>query len=179
MTVAKQRSPEPWSTGSAPSVTAILALADGSYFQGRGIGATGEAVGEVCFNTAMTGYEEILTDPSYAGQILTFTFPHIGNVGTNSEDVETGTVRARGVVLRADISAPSNYRSSQHFDAWLKAQNLVGICGIDTRALTRRIRDQGMPHGVVAHHSDGKFDIAALAAKAAKWPGLVGMVTPD
>ncbi len=175
MTVAKIMSPEPWSPGSAPSVTAVLVLADGTYFQGRGIGATGEAIGEVCFNTAMTGYQEILTDPSYAGQIITFTFPHIGNVGANIEDSEASAVKARGLVMRADITEPSNYRSSQHLNAWLKAQNLIGICGVDTRAITRRIRENGMPHGVVAHNPDGKFDIPALAARAEKWPGLVGM----
>jgi carbamoyl-phosphate synthase small subunit len=152
-----------------------LALADGTVFHGRGLGASGEAVGEVCFNTAITGYEEILTDPSYAGQIITFTFPHIGNVGCNVEDLESGNVAARGVVLRADITGPSNYRSITHLDAWLKTQNLVGICGIDTRALTRLIREKGMPHGVVAHDPSGNFDIKALTAKAAAWPGLTGM----
>ena len=150
MPAAHTYSPEPWSTGSESRSTAILALADGTVFHGRGLGATGEAVGEVCFNTAITGYEEILTDPSYAGQIITFTFPHVGNVGCNDEDLEAGNVAARGVVLRADITDPSNYRSITHLDAWLKAQNLVGICGIDTRALTRLIREKGMPHGLSA-----------------------------
>jgi len=175
MPAAHTYSPEPWSTGSESRSTAILALADGTVFHGRGLGAPGEAVGEVCFNTAITGYEEILTDPSYAGQIITFTFPHVGNVGCNVEDQESGNVAARGVVLRADITDPSNYRSITHLDAWLKTQNLVGICGIDTRALTRLIREKGMPHGIVAHDPSGNFDIKALTAKAAAWPGLTGM----
>ncbi|MFZ5932207.1 MAG: glutamine-hydrolyzing carbamoyl-phosphate synthase small subunit [Pseudomonadota bacterium] len=175
MPAVHKYSPEPWSTGSESRSTAILALADGTVFHGRGLGASGEAVGEVCFNTAITGYEEILTDPSYAGQIITFTFPHIGNVGCNVEDLESGNVAARGVVLRADITGPSNYRSITHLDAWLKTQNLVGICGIDTRALTRLIREKGMPHGVVAHDPSGNFDIKALTAKADAWPGLTGM----
>jgi carbamoyl-phosphate synthase small subunit len=175
MPAAQIFSPEPWSTGSETRITAVLVLADGGVFHGRGLGATGEAVGEVCFNTAITGYEEILTDPSYAGQIITFTFPHIGNVGCNSEDLEAKTVAACGVVVRADITDPSNYRSHTHLDAWLKAQKLVGISGIDTRALTRQIREKGMPHGVVCHQPDGNFDIPALTAKAAAWPGLTGL----
>jgi carbamoyl-phosphate synthase small subunit len=150
-------------------------LADGTVFWGRGVGATGEAVGEVCFNTSITGYQEILTDPSYAGQIITFTFPHIGNVGANPEDIESLTPAARGLVLRAEISEPSNWRAAQPLDAWLKARNLVGIAGIDTRALTRRIRDLGAPGGCLAHHPAGKLDIAALRAQAAAWPGLEGM----
>src|ERR1700731_1719666 len=119
-----------------PKASALLVLADGTVFEGCGLGATGRAVGEVCFNTAMTGYEEILTDPSYAGQIITFTFPHIGNVGTNGEDIETAKPAARGLVLRTDITDPSNWRAMQNLDAWLKAQNLIGLAGIDTRALT-------------------------------------------
>ncbi|MEM9683579.1 MAG: glutamine-hydrolyzing carbamoyl-phosphate synthase small subunit, partial [Pseudomonadota bacterium] len=126
-------------------------------------------------NTSMTGYQEIMTDPSYAGQMITFTFPHIGNVGTNPEDIETTTPVARGCILRADITAPSNWRSAQPFDAWLKSQNLVGIAGIDTRSLTHRIRDGGAPHGTIAHAPDGKFDIGALIDAAATWPGLEGM----
>lgn len=175
MPAAHNHTPEPWSTGSESRSSAILVLADGSVFHGRGLGARGEAVGEVCFNTAITGYEEILTDPSYAGQIITFTFPHIGNVGCNAEDLEAATAAARGVILRADITDPSNYRAEGHLDAWLKSQNLIGICGIDTRALTRLIREKGMPHGVVCHDPAGKFDIAALTAEAAAWPGLTGM----
>ncbi len=155
--------------------TAALILADGSVFWGRGIGAAGRAVGEVCFNTSITGYQEILTDPSYAGQIINFTFPHIGNVGTNPEDIETVTPAARGCVLRADITDPSNFRAVQHLDGWLKDHNLVGVAGIDTRRVTRRIRDLGAPNGVVTHVPDGAFDIAAREAEAAAWPGLEGM----
>src|SRR6202142_3437880 len=147
-----------------PGTTAALVLADGSIFWGKGVGAAGQAVGEVCFNTSMTGYQEILTDPSYAGQIITFTFPHIGNTGANGEDIETVTPAARGLVLSASISQPSSWRATQHLDAWLKSRNLVGIAGLDTRRLTRRIRDGGAPSGVVAHASDGKFDLAALKA---------------
>ncbi len=158
-----------------PGSTAALVLADGTVYWGYGIGATGQAVGEVCFNTSMTGYQEIMTDPSYAGQIITFTFPHIGNVGTNPEDIETLTPAARGCVLRADITEPSNWRAAQNFDAWLKSQNLIGIGGIDTRALTRRIRDLGAPQGTIAHAPDGVFDIDALTGAAAAWPGLEGM----
>ena len=150
-------------------------LADGTVFWGKGLGAAGSAVGEVCFNTSLTGYQEILTDPSYAGQIITFTFPHIGNVGTNAEDIETVTPAARGLVLRADITEPSNFRATRHLDAWLKSYDLVGISGIDTRALTRRIRDLGAPNGTIRHAPDGKFDLPALRAKAAEWPGLEGM----
>ncbi|MCB9948167.1 MAG: glutamine-hydrolyzing carbamoyl-phosphate synthase small subunit [Rhodospirillaceae bacterium] len=158
-----------------PGATAALVLADGAVMWGRGLGAAGSAVGEVCFNTSMTGYQEILTDPSYAGQIISFTFPHIGNVGANAEDVETTTPSARGLVLRADITEPSNWRASRHLDDWLKANDLVGIAGIDTRRLTRRIRDGGAPSGVVAHHPDGIFDIPALRRQAGDWPGLAGM----
>ncbi|HEV8029317.1 MAG TPA: glutamine-hydrolyzing carbamoyl-phosphate synthase small subunit [Stellaceae bacterium] len=158
-----------------PGTTAALALADGSVFWGKGVGAPGLAVGEVCFNTSMTGYQEIITDPSYAGQIITFTFPHIGNVGANPEDIETMTPAARGLVLRVDITLPSNYRAAQHFDAWLKSHNLVGISGVDTRRLTRRIRDLGAPSGALSHAPDGAIDLAELAAKAKAWPGLEGM----
>lgn len=155
--------------------TGVLVLADGTVFRGRGIGAVGDSVGEVCFNTSMTGYQEILTDPSYAGQIITFTFPHIGNTGTNLEDIETVTPAARGLILRADITDPSNWRSTRHLDDWLKNFNLIGLTGIDTRRLTRRIRDLGAPNGVVAHAPDGQFDLDALVAKAKGWPGLEGM----
>jgi carbamoyl-phosphate synthase small subunit len=155
--------------------TGLLVLADGTVLPGQGIGAAGEAVGEVCFNTSMTGYQEILTDPSYAGQIITFTFPHIGNVGANDEDIETTTPAARGLVLAAAISEPSSWRATQHLDAWLRSRNLVGIAGVDTRRLTRRIRDGGAPSGVVAHSPSGDFDLPALKAKAAQWPGLDGM----
>src|SRR5437667_10839146 len=168
--------PDASPNGRAGAVaTGLLVLADGTVLEGRGIGATGDAVGEVCFNTSMTGYQEILTDPSYAGQIITFTFPHIGNVGANPEDIETTTPAARGLVLSAGISEPSSWRATQHLDSWLKSRNLVGLAGIDTRRLTRRIRDRGAPSGVVAHASDGRFDLPALKSKAAQWPGLDGM----
>ncbi|MFQ5774766.1 MAG: glutamine-hydrolyzing carbamoyl-phosphate synthase small subunit [Kiloniellaceae bacterium] len=155
--------------------TAALVLPDGTVFWGRGVGAAGTAVGEVCFNTSITGYQEIITDPSYAGQIITFTFPHIGNVGTNPEDIETPTPAARGVVLRAPITEPSNWRAAQPLDAWLKTHGLVGIAGVDTRALTRRIRDLGAPNGCLAHAPGGLPDPAVLQAQAAAWPGLEGM----
>ncbi len=162
-----------------PNPTGLLILADGTTVEGHGIGATGHAVGEVCFNTAMTGYEEILTDPSYAGQIITFTFPHIGNVGVNDEDIETVNMAAasgvRGTILRADITDPSNYRAARDLDAWLKARGIVGIAGVDTRALTARIRTGGVPNAVIANAPDGAFDRAALQAEADAWPGLVGM----
>ena len=173
--------PAPWTEAPA---TAVLVLADGTVIKGRGIGATGSAVGEVCFNTAMTGYQEILTDPSYAGQIITFTFPHIGNVGTNREDSETSNLASRsgvrGCVLRADITDPSNYRSGGHLDGWLEARGIIGIAGIDTRALTALIREKGMPNAVIAHEPSGTFDLGKLKAEAKAWPGLVGMdLVPD
>jgi carbamoyl-phosphate synthase small subunit len=159
--------------------TALLVLADGTVLEGVGFGATGHAVGEVCFNTAMTGYQEILTDPSYAGQIITFTFPHIGNVGANDEDIETvnlaATPGARGVILGTAITQPSNYRAAMHLDAWLQRRGIIGLAGIDTRALTSLIRNKGMPNAVIAHAPDGQFDRAALAKEAKEWPGLVGM----
>ena len=155
--------------------TALLVLADGSVLKGPGVGATGRAAAEVCFNTAITGYQEILTDPSYAGQIVTFTFPHIGNVGANDEDLEGSINAVRGTVLKADITEPSNYRSAQHLDSWLKSRNIIGISGIDTRALTRKIRENGMPNAVIAHSEDGVFDIEALKAEARAFAGLEGM----
>src|SRR6195952_3524900 len=159
--------------------TALLVLADGTVLEGFGLGAEGHAVGEVCFNTAMTGYEEILTDPSYAGQLITFTFPHIGNVGTNDEDIETvnmaATPGARGVILRTDITQPSNFRATRHLDQWLKARGIIGLAGLDTRALTALIREKGMPNAVIAHDPSGKFDLDALKQEAREWPGLVGM----
>ncbi|MSO89762.1 MAG: carbamoyl-phosphate synthase small subunit [Rhodospirillaceae bacterium] len=157
------------------TATAALALADGSVFWGRGIGAPGIVTGEVCFNTSITGYQEIITDPSYAGQIITFTFPHIGNVGANPDDLETTTPAARGIVLRADITEPSNYRSRQHLDAWLRSYGLIGLCGVDTRRLTRLVRDRGALNGALQHAPDGGIDAPALQAKAAAWPGLEGM----
>ena len=171
--------PQPQQVWDEPKPTALLVLADGTVLEGRGFGATGHAVGEVCFNTAMTGYEEILTDPSYAGQIITFTFPHIGNVGTNEDDIETvnlaATPGARGVVLHSAITAPSNYRATRHLDQWLKSRGVIGLAGIDTRALTAFIREKGMPNAVIAHEPSGRFDLAALAREAKEWPGLLGM----
>ena len=162
-----------------PEPTALLVLADGTVLEGFGFGATGHAVCEVCFNTAMTGYEEILTDPSYAGQIITFTFPHIGNVGTNEDDIETvnlaATPGARGIILHSAITAPSNYRATRGLDQWLKSRGVIGLGGIDTRALTGLIRERGMPNAVIAHQPSGRFDIEALKAEAKAWPGLVGM----
>jgi carbamoyl-phosphate synthase small subunit len=155
--------------------TAVLVLADGSVAWGKGFGASGSAVGEVCFNTSMTGYQEIMTDPSYAGQIVTFTFPHIGNVGVNDEDMESAVDGAVGCVVREDITDPSNFRSKGTYGDWLKAKGKIGISGIDTRALTRRIRQLGAPNAVIAHDPAGKFDIAQLIARARDWPGLVGM----
>ncbi|MGD9803746.1 MAG: glutamine-hydrolyzing carbamoyl-phosphate synthase small subunit [Hyphomicrobiaceae bacterium] len=166
----------PWA--EAPS-TARLVLADGSVISGTGLGATGSAVGEVCFNTAITGYQEILTDPSYAGQIIVFTFPHIGNVGTNTEDIETSNLASRsgvrGAILRADVTDPSNWRAHGHLDAWLKSRGIIAITGIDTRALTALIRETGMPNGVIAHEPSGTFDLDRLKAEAKAWSGLVGL----
>lgn len=157
--------------------TAALVLADGTVFWGRGFGAhTREpAVGEVCFNTGLTGYQETLTDPSYAGQIITFTFPHIGNVGVNGEDIEAAAIATRGLVVKQDVTEPSNWRAHQHLHAWLAAQGVAGIAGVDTRALTIRIRDGGAPAGVLAYPADGRFDLDALIARARAWPGLEGM----
>jgi carbamoyl-phosphate synthase small subunit len=167
------------SAWTEPKATALLVLADGTVLEGIGFGAPGHAVGEVCFNTAMTGYEEILTDPSYAGQIITFTFPHIGNVGTNEEDIETvnmaATPGARGLVLHTTITEESNYRATRHLNQWLKSRGIIGLSGIDTRALTTLIREKGMPNAVIAHAPDGNFDIEALKKEARDWPGLVGM----
>jgi carbamoyl-phosphate synthase small subunit len=162
-----------------PRPTALLALADGTIIEGMGLGAEGQAEGEICFNTAMTGYQEILTDPSYAGQIITFTFPHIGNVGVNDEDIETVNMAAasgvRGCVLKTDITEPSNYRATRGLDAWLRARGIIGIAGVDTRALTALVREKGSPNAVIAHARDGAFDRARLVADARAWPGLVGM----
>ncbi|PZM14126.1 glutamine-hydrolyzing carbamoyl-phosphate synthase small subunit [Rhizobium tubonense] len=159
--------------------TAMLVLADGTVIEGKGIGATGKVQAEVCFNTALTGYQEILTDPSYLGQIVTFTFPHIGNVGTNEEDIEDLTPAARhgavGVIFKADITDPSNYRAAKHLDAWLKARGIIGMCGIDTRALTAWIRENGMPNAVIAHDPSGVFDIDQLKTDAKAWSGLEGL----
>ncbi len=157
---------------------AALVLADGTVFWGRGFGAHSAAapkVAEICFNTGMTGYQETLTDPSYAGQIITFTFPHIGNVGTNPEDLEAAGIAARGLVVKQDITEPANWRATQHLDAWLRGHGVVGLAGVDTRALTIRIRDGGAPSGVLLFPADGVFDLAAAQARAAAWPGLEGM----
>src|ERR1700685_4344376 len=171
--------PQTQSLWDDPKPTALLVLADGTVLEGSGFGAPGHAVGEVCFNTAMTGYEEILTDPSYAGQIITFTFPHIGNVGTNDEDIETVNLAAppgaRGCTLHSAITAPSNYRAPRNLDAWLKSRGVIGLAGIDTRALTALIRGNGMPNAVIAHEPSGRFDLDALKSEAKAWPGLVGM----
>ena len=155
--------------------TGALVLADGTVLWGKGIGATGQSVGEVVFNTSMTGYQETLTDPSYAGQIITFTFPHIGNTGTNAEDMESATPAARGCILRADITDPANWRANRHLDAWLTSNGIVGISGLDTRALTLRIRNSGAPNGVIVHGAEGEIDLAAAWRMASGWPGLEGM----
>ncbi len=161
-----------------PGASAVLVLADGAVLWGRGFGAhtaEPEPVGEVCFNTGMTGYQETLTDPSYAGQIITFTFPHVGNVGANPEDIEAATIAARGILVKQDVTEPSNWRASVPLDAWLRAQRVPGIAGLDTRALTTRIRDGGAPSGVLAYPAETRFDLDALHARAASWPELVGM----
>ncbi len=159
--------------------TAVLVLADGTVIEGVGFGAEGDAVAEVCFNTAMTGYQEILTDPSYAGQIVTFTFPHIGNVGVNDDDIETTNLAAsaavKGLIVKAPITEPANYRSHKNLDKWLKARGIIGMSGVDTRALTTLIREKGMPNGVIAHNAKGKFDIKKLHATAKAWSGLEGL----
>ena len=163
------------STRAPSGATAVLVMASGDVIWGRGFGAEGAAVGEVCFHTAMTGYQEIMTDPSFAGQIITFTFPHIGNVGTNAQDIEAINPHALGAIVREDVTAPSNFRSAQGFDAWMKANGRIGISGVDTRALTRLIREKGAPNAVIAHSAAGEFDVAALLAQAQAWPGLEGM----
>ncbi len=162
-----------------PGVTGVLALADGTILQGVGCGATGSALGEVVFNTAMTGYQEILTDPSYMSQILAFTFPHIGNTGTNVEDLEQigggSDTSARGAIFRDVPTDPANWRADSSFDAWMTRRGVVGLAGVDTRALTALIRDGGAPHAVIAHDPDGRFDHEALVAQAQAWTGLVGL----
>lgn len=174
--------PRPRSRGDAPLIhnqpkgcDAALALRDGSVFWGRGVGAHGVAVGEVCFNTSITGYQEIMTDPSYAGQIVTFAFPHVGNAGANPEDMESATPAARGCVLKADITEPANFRAVQHLDDWLKSRDLVGVSGVDTRKLVRRVRDGGAPIGALIHSPDEPIKIDALLFMANNWPGLEGM----
>ncbi len=167
------------SQAKPPKPTAMLVLSDGTALPGEGFGATGQTVGEVCFNTAMTGYQEILTDPSYAGQLITFTFPHIGNVGVNNDDVEYATATAqqaaRGMIVREAVTSPSSYRSQLDLPQWLRRRGIIGISGIDTRALTAHIREAGMPHAVIAHNPGGQFDIDALATSARDWTGLEGV----
>jgi carbamoyl-phosphate synthase small subunit len=163
--------PTPMPSGA----TGVLVLASGDVVWGRGFGAEGQAVGEVCFHTAMTGYQEIMTDPSFAGQIINFTFPHIGNVGANPEDIEADDPHALGMIVREDVTEPSNFRSVERLDGWMKKHERIGLAGIDTRALTRRIRLQGAPNGVIAHAQDGKFDVPLLLQMARAWPGLEGM----
>ena len=162
-----------------PGVTGVLALADGAVLQGIGVGAVGEAVGEVCFNTAMTGYQEILTDPSYMAQIVAFTFPHVGNVGTNLLDVEqmsgSAQTAARGAIFRDVPTAPANWRSNSDLSGWMARRGVVGLAGVDTRALTRAIREHGMPHAMIAHSPQGRFDLDALVAQAKAWSGLEGL----
>lgn len=164
------------STPAQPKgATGVLVLADGTVIWGKGFGAIGDAVGEVCFNTAMTGYQEVMTDPSYDSQIVTFTFPHIGNVGANEEDVESRGLGALGCIVREEVTAHSNFRARDEFIAWCAVHNKIGLSGVDTRALTRRIRMNGAPNAVIAHSPDGTFDIPALLAKAQEWSGLEGL----
>ena len=165
----------PASPQTQPKPTACLALANGTVFYGKGFGATGTTVAELCFNTAMTGYQEIMTDPSYAGQVVTFTFPHIGNVGVNVEDDETAEPIAAGMVVKWDPTEPSNWRATGALTQWLTAKGRIGIGGLDTRRLTRAIRQQGAPHVALAHDPAGNFDIGALVARARAWKGLVGL----
>jgi len=164
-----------WEAMSIVPGNAVLVLEDGTVFQGRGLGAFGQTLGEVCFNTSMTGYQEILTDPSYAGQIITFSFPHIGNVGTNDEDIESRPSTCRGLVVREDITPPANWRAQSSLGRWLKDRSLIGIAGVDTRRLVNRIRDRGAPKGCLAFAPDGRYDVTHLQGAAAQWPGLEGM----
>ncbi len=152
--------------------TGILVLENKRIFKAIGIGYQGEATGEVCFNTSLTGYQEIISDPSYAGQIINFTFPHIGNVGTNKEDIESDKIWTKGVIFNSEITSPSNYRSFQHLDSWLKKNKIVGITGLDTRSLTNFIRDKGAPKGTIAYSKNGKFNISKLTNSTIKWNGL-------
>jgi carbamoyl-phosphate synthase small subunit len=166
---------KPFHAPKPAGATGVLVLASGEVAWGRGFGAEGEAVGEVCFHTAMTGYQEIMTDPSFAGQIITFTFPHIGNVGVNPDDVEADAPHALGMIVREDPTAPSNFRAMENLDGWMRRHARIGLAGIDTRALTRRIRTGGAPNGVIAHSAAGEFDLDVLLAMAKGWPGLEGM----
>ncbi len=163
------RAPQP------KGATGVVVFADGRTLWGQGFGAEGEAVGELCFNTAMTGYQEVMTDPSYAKQVIAFTFPHIGNVGANDEDVEAGEAHALGCLVREAVTEPSNYRASQGFAEWMAKWGRIGIAGVDTRALTKLVREQGPPNIAIAHRADGKFDLDKLQKMASEWPGLEGM----
>ncbi|WP_339109406.1 glutamine-hydrolyzing carbamoyl-phosphate synthase small subunit [Thioclava sp. GXIMD4216] len=165
----------PASHQSSEKPTALIALADGQLFYGKGFGATGETVAELVFNTAMTGYQEIMTDPSYAGQVVTFTFPHVGNVGVNPEDDETQDPVAAGMVVKWDPTEPSSWRATSNLVEWLEKRNRIGVGGIDTRRLTRAIRQLGAPNVAIAHNPNGEFDIEALIKKAREWSGLVGL----
>ncbi len=167
--------PTPMSLAMPAGATGVLVLANGDVIWGRGFGAEGSAVGEVCFHTAMTGYQEVLTDPSFAGQMICFTFPHIGNVGANPDDVEADDPHALGIIVREDVTQPSSFRAVEGLDGWMKRHARIGLSGVDTRALTRRIRAVGAPNGVIAHSASGEFDVAALLAMARSWPGLEGM----
>ena len=167
--------PTPMSSAKPAGATGVLVLANGDVIWGRGFGAEGSAVGEVCFHTAMTGYQEVLTDPSFAGQMICFTFPHIGNVGANPDDIEADDPHALGIIVREDVTEPSSFRAVEGLDGWMKRHARIGLSGIDTRALTRRIRVAGAPNGVIAHAANGEFDVAALLAMAQGWPGLEGM----
>ncbi len=155
--------------------SAILVLENKSVYRGIGLGFQGEATGEICFNTSLTGYQEIISDPSYAGQIINFTFPHIGNVGTNNEDLESDKIWARGVIFNSEITSPSNYRSLKNLDEWLKKNKIVGITGLDTRSLTNFIRDKGAPKGTISNNKQGNFNIKKLTNISTKWPGLNGL----
>jgi len=163
------------SAAQPKGATGVLVLADGTVIWGRGFGAVGSAVGELCFNTAMTGYQEIMTDPSYAAQIITFTFPHIGNVGANPQDIESQVEGAVGCVVREEVTPSSNFRAESEFGDWLATLGKIGLSGVDTRALTRRIRTRGAPNAVIAHDPKGEFDVPALLTQAQEWPGLEGM----
>ena len=162
-------------TRAPDNATACLALADGTLFYGHGFGGPGQCVAELCFNTAMTGYQEIMTDPSYAGQIVTFTFPHVGNVGINPDDDESAAPVAAGMVVKWDPTEPSNWRATGELTDWLARNGRIGIGGLDTRRLTRAIRQQGAPHAALAHNPDGMFDIEALVAAARGFQGLLGL----
>jgi len=155
--------------------SAILVLENKSIFKGIGLGYQGNATGEICFNTSLTGYQEIISDPSYAGQIINFTFPHIGNVGTNNEDLESDMIWTRGVIFNSEITSPSNYRSLKNLDEWLKKNKIVGITGLDTRSLTNFIRDKGAPKGTISNNKYGNFNIKKLINISTKWPGLNGL----